>query len=140
MMFVALVAPWLLNLTGSAPATEPADDLALQGRWALVSISIPESRVDYQGKPSYFLIVARGRMRLVMDDGRPGWNYAYQLRPAPNALDLYDKREGHIPAAYSVEGERLTIAFPKAGTGRPQTLAFGNDCGMVLVFKRARAK
>ncbi len=131
-----------LLLCAAAPAVAPPqvqpDRKALEGRWALVSIVTPESRVNYEGEPSYFLIVARERMRLVEDDGRPGWTYAYRLGPDPGALEFSRRREGRFPLAYAVEEDRLTLAFPKAGKGRPKKLAIGEDCSLLLVFRRVK--
>jgi uncharacterized protein (TIGR03067 family) len=80
-------------------------------------------------------------MKLVDADGGPGWDYGYRLRPAarPKALDFDDGEEPFL-AAYSLEGGRLTLAFPGAGKGRPKKLAVGQGCDLLVVFRRVKAR
>ena len=139
------MTPLLLALAAPGPKDAPKPDPAqVRGEWVVERYLLGGKGVDRER--GLTAIIDEGTMALVRD-GRRKEAVGIRLDPAaaPARIDLIPpgrEKEEAILGIYKVEGDTLTLCFPKGGRAdRPTKFESPADTSIVLMtLKRAKKK
>lgn len=128
-----------LSFVLGAPAgKEKAEPAKVDGEW-IVEKYVSGGRENEKRKGMHFTF-ADGKVH-VKEEGAAGIDYTADAKKNPATIDLAAGKE-NIPGIYKVEGDTLTICFPKGGKGeRPTKFESpeGTDI-VVMTLKRETKK
>jgi uncharacterized protein (TIGR03067 family) len=126
-----------LTLTLAAPGPKDKPPASIEGDWVV------ETHVVGGVESKQFIgeVVSFGGGRMVFDQGREAFNYSLDRTATPFGIDQTDPKDKDylIPGIFKIDGDVLTMCFPKGGHGeRPTTFESpGGTLVILMTLKRA---
>lgn len=143
-MFSSLLLGVAIVVGAPAPKETPkADPAKIEGEWVVVKYT-RGGKDDEEREKGQTFVIADGKIAVLRGTQRRE-EVEYKLDPKadPPKIDLIPpakEKEGTIPGIYKLEGDTLTLCFPKGGKEDRPT-KFESPAGsriVVITMKRAK--
>jgi uncharacterized protein (TIGR03067 family) len=133
-MFTSTILTLGLVLAAPAPKKGEAEPGKLEGNWVVEKYI--EGGMPVEKRSGMHMSLADGKIVMQEEKG-PAIGFKADPKASPSTLDLLAGTQT-VPGIYKVEGDTMTICFPKGGKGeRPTKFESPKDTEIVLmVLKR----